>query len=155
MKTVRHPARALPPLSPAIAHHEAAAQVEPEIVRGIEQKAWGRLPATDTVGIVVKTDVHGRYLDAFAQFPVDFVDHLARCNPRATSGSFVTTTRAYPATCSRRARMRRPVHLEFVYRPGGCGRPPRIMGRLMTPSRSRNTAGWPSSVGRSCEPARI
>jgi hypothetical protein len=33
------------------------------------------------VGIVVKTDVHRRYLDSFAQFPVDFVDHLCPLQP--------------------------------------------------------------------------
>ena len=50
-------------------------------MRGIEEKARSRLPATASVGVVVKTDVHGRHIDAFAQFPVDLVDHLRTLQP--------------------------------------------------------------------------
>jgi hypothetical protein len=68
-------------IPPAIAHHEAAAQIEPEITCGIEQKARSRLPAMAPVSIVVKTDVDRGDLHSFAHFPVDFVDYLCPLQP--------------------------------------------------------------------------
>jgi hypothetical protein len=70
-------------VSPAIAHHEAATQIEPEIVSGVEEESGSGLTATASVGVVVKTDVDGRYRKLPAQLPVDFVDHLsALLSPR-------------------------------------------------------------------------
>jgi hypothetical protein len=68
-------------VSPAITNHETAAQVEPEIMCGIEQKTRSWLPASASVGIVVKADVHGRYLDLLTQFPVDLMDDLGSLQP--------------------------------------------------------------------------
>jgi hypothetical protein len=68
-------------ISPAVTNHETAAQVEPEIPCGIEQKTRSRLPATASVGIVVKTDIHGRHVNPLAQFPIDLMDDLGTLQP--------------------------------------------------------------------------
>jgi len=70
-------------VSPAITHHEAATQIEPEIVSGVEEESGSGLTATAFVGIVVKTDVDRRHRKMPAQLPVDVVDHLsALLSPR-------------------------------------------------------------------------
>ena len=71
------------------------------------------------VGIVVKAHVHCRYLDSFAQFPVDFVDHLCPLQPpshvrlirhdhEGISGSLQPTKRGCNVW----------IYLEFVHRAG-------------------------------------
>ena len=49
----------------------------PRSCSGFEEEAGSGLPATASVGIVVKTDVDSRYRQLPAQLPVDFVDHLS------------------------------------------------------------------------------
>jgi len=68
-------------VSPAIAHHEAATHIEPQIVSGVEEETRSGLTATASVGVVMKTDVHRSHVNSPAQFPVDFVNHLCTLQP--------------------------------------------------------------------------